>query len=357
MNNTALIIEFIVALSVLIILHELGHFFMGRLFHVDIEEFGIGYPPKLAKLFEWNGIAFTINWIPFGGFTRFKGEDDATVSNGLASSNKWKRLGILLGGSMMNFLAGIILFSVVFSSTGFPVEDTVVIQAVEPNSPAFEAGMQAGDILYEVMGEKIDRLDEVSPIIREHLGEEVPISILRGEEIILLTITPRTEWPEDQGPIGIVMSNPIENLSFFNAIPRSISMAYEQSKQLLSLPIKIIRGEVNTSDARVLSPKGVYDIYAQVREEEIAAELDAIAIRLNTAWFFGIISIGYGITNLLPIPALDGGRILFLLPEIFIGKRVPQKFEYLINAAGFFLLILLMFYVFLQDIVNPVVLP
>ena len=213
------------------------------------------------------------------------------------------------------------------------------------------------DILYEIEGEKIDRLDEVGPIIHSRLGQDIKIVMLREDQQIDLTIQPRTEWPQGEGPIGIVMANPIKHLSFFEAIPKSVGVTYELGKQILSLPLLLLRGEVNTDQARVLSPKGVYDVYAQVREEEIQAELDAKAMRLNTAWFFGVISIGYGITNLLPIPALDGGRILFLLPEIIIGKRVPQKFEYIVNAAGFMILIMLMFYVFIQDIINPVVLP
>jgi regulator of sigma E protease len=120
----------------------------------------------------------------------------------------------------------------------------------------------------------------------------------------------------------------------------------------------LIHGKVSAEELRPLSPKGLYDVYDQVRESEQATEKQEPSLAyLNIAWFFGIISNALGISNLLPIPALDGGRILFILPEIFIGKRVPSQYENTIHMIGFVLLLMLMAYIFLQDFINPVVLP
>ncbi|HEY60474.1 MAG TPA: site-2 protease family protein [Anaerolineae bacterium] len=352
-----IVLEFVIALGTIIFLHELGHFVVGRSLNIEIEEFGFGYPPRLAKLFTWKGTDITINLIPFGAFVRFKGEDDPKVTGSLASANKWARLAILMGGPVMNLLIGILLFSIVFSSMGLPVADIVEIQEVVTTAPADTAGILAGDIIQAIYGEKIDSMEEVGTIIYQHLGEEIPLVVKRGNQTTTIQVTPRTEWPEEQGPIGIVMTNPIEPISFFQAVPLASNMAIEQGKQLFVMPLMLLRGEIQPSQARVLSPKGVYDIYAHVRQEEQAIASDTKTTLINTAWFFGIISIALGFSNLLPIPALDGGRILFLLPEIFLNKRVPAKFESVVHLIGFSTLIILMFYVFMQDFINPVVLP
>jgi regulator of sigma E protease len=119
----------------------------------------------------------------------------------------------------------------------------------------------------------------------------------------------------------------------------------------------LLRGEIAGQDARMLSPKGIYDVYAQVRSDEQASPLQDSARWLDTAWFFGVISVSLGFSNLLPIPALDGGRILFILPEIFFKKRVPAKYENFVHFVGYVSLLALMGYVFYQDIINPIVLP
>jgi len=352
-----IVLEFVIALGVLIFLHELGHFIVGKLLNVEIEEFGFGYPPRLIKLFTWKGTDFTINLIPFGGFNRFKGEDDPGVPGGLSAANKWTRFGISLAGPMMNLLIGVLLFSIVFSSAGIPITNSIQIQYVEPNTPAAISGILPGDIILEVSGEKIESKDEVGTIINQHLGEEIHILLKRGDQTTSIQATPRTNWPEGQGPLGIAMTYPVKQISLFQAIPYASNMAIEQGKQLFTLPFMLMRGDIQPSQARVLSPKGVYDIYAHVRHEEQSADIDSISALLEIAWFFGIISIAYGFTNLLPIPALDGGHILFLLPEILFNKRVSVKLENTVHIIGFTFLILLMFYVLMQDFINPVVIP
>ena len=177
-------------------------------------------------------------------------------------------------------------------------------------------------------------------------------------EVENIIVIPRIDPPEGEGAIGIIMQNPTETVSFLRAIPMGGRVALEQGRQLLSIPGMLIRGEVNPQETRMLSPKGIFDIYSQVREDErIIEQDDPSLIIINIAWFFGIISISLGFSNLLPIPALDGGRILFILPEIFLGKRMPAKYENLIHFIGFSGLLILMGYVFYQDIINPIVLP
>lgn len=359
MSNSVLsLIEFIVALSVLLMLHELGHFLVGKLFKIEADEFGFGYPPKLLKLFTLGGTDFTLNLIPFGAFVRFKGENDPEVPGGLAHANKWKRLGTLVAGAAMNLLTGILLFTFVISRTGMPQADIISIAAVEPGSPAVQAGILPEDIIKSVNSVEITGMRMVSEIIQQNLDIPVTMELLRNNELVEAIVTPRSNPPEGQGPLGIVMQNPVQKVGFFKAIPAGGQLAFEQGKQLLSMPLMLIRGQVQTQDMRLLSPKGIYDVYSQVRAEERQAEQGQPELAfLNIAWFFGIISVALGFTNLLPIPALDGGRILFLIPEFITGKRVPAKYENMVHFIGYTTLLLLMGYVFYQDLVNPIVLP
>jgi regulator of sigma E protease len=147
-------------------------------------------------------------------------------------------------------------------------------------------------------------------------------------------------------------------VSWFQAVPFAVKLTADQSYQILMLPIQLIRGAIPAEQARLVSPVGVYSIYSQVREQEAAAEAvtPGLAV-LNILNFFGMISVVLGISNLLPIPALDGGRILFVLPELILRKRVPARYENMIHFVGFTLLIGLMVFLMFQDIVNPVVLP
>jgi regulator of sigma E protease len=352
-----MLFEFVIALGLLILLHEAGHFLIGLIFKFKIEEFGIGYPPRLFKLFTKNGIDFSVNIIPFGGFVRFKGENDPQEKDGFHEQNKWKRLGVMLAGPIMNLLIGIILFSIVFSNTGKAISDQVLIQAVEANTPAATAGLMVDDHILEVNGITIDSMEILSITISENLGKEVTVLVDRAGEEITVAVTPREKWPEDQGPLGIVMTNPIEPIGFFESISNAFQFARYQGEQLISIPSQLLKGEVEPSEVRLVSPKGIYDIYSQVRTSEEASGVDQKTEVLNILWFFGIISVSLGYTNLLPIPALDGGRILFLLPELITGKKIPQKFENMVNLIGFTILIVLMVFVFIQDFTNPIVLP
>ena len=358
-NNFILsLIEFIAALSVLLLIHELGHYLVGRLMGIQAEEFGFGYPPKLFKLFRWKGTDFTINLIPFGAFVRFKGEEDPDVEGGLYSANKWKRLATLIAGPFMNIFAGILLFSLVVSQTGIPQLDIVEIAGIASNSPAEIAGLTRSDTIQSINGIEITDIVMVSSIVQENLGEEITLTILRNNESINIKVTPRIDPPEGEGAIGIVMQNPTKKVGLLLSVPTGGKIAVEQVRQLLSIPGMLIKGEVAPEETRMLSPKGIFDVYSQVREDErVYEENNPSLTMMNIAWFFGIISISLGFSNLLPIPALDGGRIIFILPELFFGKRVPVKYENLIHLIGYSGLLLLMGYVFYQDIINPIVLP
>ena len=158
--------------------------------------------------------------------------------------------------------------------------------------------------------------------------------------------------------MGVVLTNPIQPVNFLQSLPAGAQATVGMLRQLISLPVMFMRGEVDSSQMRLVSPKGIYDIYSQVRtESEQATNNDSKAVFLNLLSFFGIISAGLGFSNLLPIPAVDGGRIFFMLPELLFNKRIPARFENAVHAIGFTVLLAVMILVLIQDFVNPIVLP
>jgi regulator of sigma E protease len=361
LNSLLQILEFIIAFGLLVFLHEFGHYLVSKLFNIEVEEFGFGFPPRMLKLFQFRETTFTLNWIPFGAFVRPKGENDPNVPGGLAAASPWARLAVLFGGPVMNLATGVVLFSLIFTQMGAPQYSKVLVVSVAPNSPAEQAGLKTDDIITAINNEPITSTDELSSVVYKNLGKEVTITVNRGNQVIETHATPRVSPPKDEGALGIGMSNPLEPVSWVGALPASVHTAYEQIYQLFTLPGKIIRGQISPDQGRVVGPKGIYDIFSAARQrdqqEASATKTSEPILGLNTLYFLGVISIALGITNLLPIPALDGGRILFVLPEILFRRRVPAEYENTIHLIGFTVLILLMIYVTTQDFLHPIVVP
>ena len=176
------LLQFILGLAALILLHEFGHFLVARLLKVEVEEFGIGFPPRIVKLFESNGTAFTLNWIPLGGFVRPKGENDPEVPGGLAAASPWVRLAVLFAGPMMNILVGIVLAALLFYSMGDPVQSKVLIEAVVPQSPAQQAGLQKGDMITQINGVAVTGYDSIAHVISANLDKKISLTYQRRGE-------------------------------------------------------------------------------------------------------------------------------------------------------------------------------
>lgn len=352
------ILEFILSLGVLIFLHELGHYLTSKLFKIEVEEFGLGFPPRLVKLFRIGETDFTLNWIPFGAFVRPKGENDPAVPGGLANASPLKRLCVLFGGPLMNLLTAVILFAVIYARVGVPDMSRVLVAGVTENTPAQSAGIQPGDIFISADGSPITTASDLQTIVQTKLDLEMTFVLQRGDQQITLNAVPRKEHPSDQGPLGVTLGVPYKSGSIGETIPLAFKMTYYQSKELISLPVRLLQGTVAASEARFVGPKGMYDIYSQARqldEENAGSAIPAATV--NTLWLLANISIALGVTNLLPLPALDGGRMLFVLPEIVLRKRVPAKYENMVHMIGFLLLLILMVVITAQDILNPIVLP
>ena len=349
-----LIIEFIIALAALIFVHEFGHFIVMKLLKIEVEEFGFGYPPRAVKLFELGGTKFTLNWIPFGGFVRPKGENDPNIPGGLAAANPWKRIAVLLAGPTMNLLTAVFLFITIYAIIGYlPDRSRVQLIDIAPNSPASEAGLMAGDILVSVGGVEIQAMDTVKTVIYSNLDKPVNFTFIRDGVTQEVTVTPLANRGSE-GAVGIYMSYPMKAFSFWRAIPESITSLYEYCRELFTMLGQIISGQTTGSEGRLVGIKGMFDLYASVRE---SAGTPGVPQVVNVMVFLSSISISLGLMNLLPIPALDGGRIAFALPEIIIRRRIPPKYEMWVNFISFALLILLMIFINLQDFINPITTP
>ena len=344
---------FFIVLTPIILVHELGHFWAARLSKIRVEEFGFGFPPRAAKLAERNGTVFSLNWIPLGGFVRPAGEDDPDVPGGLAAASKRARLFVLFAGAGANFIMAFFVFWIAYL-IGTPA---VVIADVNPGSPAEAAGILADDAILEVDGLKADNSAIIAGVMRENAGQPVEMVMQRNGEPVSLTVVPRT--PEEynaeiEGPIGVGLTVPIDGAARITRGPVEAAVTSGESMwRIVSLtvqvPAMLARGDISPEEARPVSVVGISQISGQAAEATVVSgNLFPI---LNMVAF---ISVALGFTNLLPIPALDGGRILFVLIEAVRGRRIEPEREGMVHVVGMVVLLSLMVLLIVQDIVNPV---
>ena len=346
---------FFLVLTPIILVHELGHFVAARLSNIRVEEFGLGFPPRAVKLFKRDGTIYSLNWIPLGGFVRPAGEDDPSIPDGLAAASIRARLFTLSAGAGANFLLALLIFWIAYM-IGPPV-DEVSIPQVMPNSPAEAAGIQPGDVIVEVNGRPVTDSNIVVEEVSGSAGVPVEFVILRDGQEISIVVTPRLPGefnPETDGPTGIQLSSTPtgENISYGPG--RSLIMSFEITYDIIArtvhAPIMLIRGQISPSEARPVSVVGISQL-AGLAAEETATQQDLFPI----LWFTGIISVALGFTNLLPIPALDGGRIMFVLIEAIRGRRIEPEREGMVHLVGMLVLLGLMVLIIIQDIVNPII--
>jgi regulator of sigma E protease len=342
---------FVLILAALILGHELGHFVAARAGKVRVDEFGIGFPPRLATLFRAGGTRFTINAIPLGGFVRPAGEDDPDIPNGLAGSSKRTRAAVLIGGPLANVLIAFLAFTAAYRFAA-PDFNRTLISSVAEGSPAEAAGLLPGDIILSVHDQAVTSLDTLQQAIADSLGKLTTITVERAGVRLQFELTPRASPPEGQGPIGIVTGNPRLPVTWPQAVGMGADSIRVQFRELVHLPARLIQGQVAAEEARLTGLKGMHDMLAWARDVDRSAQRPFLTLTL-----IGVISTGLALANLLPIPALDGGRLMFVAFEAIFGRRISPRYEGLAHAIGFALLLALMLYVNIQDFVNPISLP
>lgn len=420
------LISLIVALSILVFVHELGHFVAAKRSGVVVEEFGMGYPPRVLTLWRGRGeividgkkiaiprgfklpegvraralvtyktatddmgnlalthialvsspdgaeaepadveaphasyveflapgTIYSINAIPFGGFTKMLGEEDPTFPGSLASKNKRTRIVVLVAGAAMNLLTAVLFFALAFGSGMPAVADpaNAVIREVAAGSPAETAGLQAGDIVVQAGDTPVLTMDDLSVYTRAHLGQEIVLTVQRDGQTLKIRVVPRVNPPEGQGAMGVILGQRTEvkryawHESLWMGLKNTVAMCYTY----VTLPVQLIRGLIPAEMARPVGPVGVGQLVG-----------DAVQSSIDLGWWYPVLlmmaslSVAVAMTNLLPLPGLDGGRILFVIIEGIRGKRVDPAKEGLVHLIGMLLLVALMFLLIWQDLANP----
>lgn len=356
------ILIFFLILSVLVLAHELGHFLMAKIFGIYVEEFGFGLPPKIIgkKIGE---TTYSINALPIGGFVKLLGEEetddiDKKIRNEKLENRtfykraKWQRAVVLTAGVVMNFLLAFVVISFIFTQGVFIQTDRVHIDKVIKNTPAFEAGIREGDIILTVNGKKIKTGEDLILLTKNNLGKEVKLDIERNskegqKENLVLTIVPRKEYPKDQGPMGVAISNLEERkypwyLAPIYGMKEAIFMCVAMFKGLFLVLWNLVTFKELPKD--VAGPVGI----AQITGEAVKFGWMAVLQLL------GLLSLNLAVINILPIPALDGGRLLFVVLESIIGRKVKAKVENAAHQVGMAFLLGLILLVTINDIMRVI---
>lgn len=339
------VITYIIILAVLILLHEFGHFWAARRNGIVVEEFGLGLPPKLVTLGRWGETEFTLNLLPIGGFARMRGEEEDAGPGSFWSAPAKARAMVLLAGPLMNIITAVVVLTLAYM---FIVpHDGLWILGVAPDYPAAEVGIQPGDVILAVDGERVTSRDAFVAVVRAHPNTPVELTIRRGRELLTVQVTPKVD-PRDNVPrIGVLLAEP---LPMWKAPLAAISELFYFLKEMIHLPAKIIAGHISPGEARPVGPVGIGRIFVGVVSEQPTPIMRLFAILRLTA----TISFALGITNLLPIPALDGGRLVFVLLEwLRGGKRISPEKESLVHLVGMALLLALMALITYYDIRYP----
>lgn len=333
----------ILGLSILVIVHELGHFLAAKTFKILVEEFGIGLPPRLwgKKIGE---TLYSINWLPLGGFVRLFGENRSeppqpdSEEKTFYRQSIWKRILVVASGVLMNFLAGWLMVSTVFF-IGIPT--LVAITDVKSGSLAETAGIKRGDILLNFKAAK-----EVSNFVNQRRGQEIYLKIKRGSETLEVPVTPRLTTPEGEGNLGIYL---IEGgVPKTDGAWKSLWLGLTTS---LKITAGIAKGIALFLASVFVNPLALEGFIGPIGIVNTAAETTRIGI-IPFIQLLSLISLNLAVFNLFPIPALDGGRLLFLLIEKIRGQALRFQTEALINAVGMAILITLMILVTAKDILT-----
>ncbi|HRW03701.1 MAG TPA: RIP metalloprotease RseP [Caldilineaceae bacterium] len=430
------LVSFAIVLGVLVFFHELGHYWVAKRNGIVVEEFGMGYPPRAIKLFRYDGTDFTINWIPFGGFARMKGEDGGDMSPGsFNAASRGARAATLVAGPVMNGLLAILLFAASFMA-GFPasvsypqvtnvapdslaaqlgllpgdvlleangeatlvsvdpslryqvwqpteanaattltvrrgdstVEISVPQQRMVPellesinyrpvletrilglaeNSPALDNGLEVGDLVYKINDTIVTYDRTLVDLVDESLDQPLVLTAYRHGEWVELTMTPRSDPPSGEGALGVQIGadTRLAYMPFLKSLWQGVVSTGQYIMLVVQLPIMFIAGQVSPSEAQLSGPIGIAKLVGGAAQATIDTGLWFPIWRLSA-----VLSAALAITNMLPFPALDGGRLLFILIETLRGRRINPEREGLVHMVGFMLLLGLMFYITVQDL-------
>ncbi len=347
----------------LVVLHEFGHFIIAKKFGVKVEEFGVGYPPRLFGK-KFGETLYSLNLLPFGAFVKISGADsdeDSTLEDYRKFTGKpaWQKALILCGGAVSFWIIAAILLSFVFGmgapvaisdeEEGILVNPKVQILAISPGSPAEEAGIKMGDTIKELRINNyelgITKVKEVQEFTEKYKGQEIILTIERGKEIFTVSLVPRVSPPDGEGAMGVALArtaeksyswwqSPIKGMEATINLTGAVIMGWGETLESL------LKGKGLPKGVQLMGPVGLGSLITQAGKLGINYFLQFIAM----------IAIYLAVFNVLPIPALDGGKLLFLGIEKIKGSPINPKIEQKVTTAFFALFIVLMIWVTIQDI-------
>lgn len=343
------ILIFLASLSGLILVHEWGHFWVARKNKVAVEEFGLGFPPRImAKKF--GETIYSFNWIILGGFVKLRGEEDPTDKLGFLAQSAWKKIAITVAGVVMNLVLAYLLVSFGYL-IGLPDFDeslsNVTILQVLPNSPAEKNGFKIGDQLLSLQTPDglvmLKNPKELRSVTEKYKGQDINVLVKRGQQQFSKEVRLEAVTAPTKGPLGIAVGSialvkqPFPR-NFIEGAKRVGIITWRILTSFKDIIVKLV-GE-RKFEADVVGPLGIFNIFEQMK---------------LLGWgylfhFWALVSLNLVIINILPLPALDGGRIIFNLAELVRGRPLSLKFETIIHQIGFVLLLLLLLLVSLKDL-------
>lgn len=351
------IIVFILVFGLIVLVHELGHFLAAKWAGVAVEEFGIGFPPRLWSI-KRKGTVYSINWIPFGGFVRLKGDGkQIDHRDSLSSRSALTRLGVAVAGVLMNFFLGFLVLLIGFY-LGMPpivthpksyvgeenLKTAVVIVGVDKNQPAYSAGFKPGDVVLRVKEKEIVLSGDLVETVSKNPGRALSVLVKRKGEEQTLTVTPALQ--EGKGSIGVIIEDGITKVRYSPFLVPYFALQ-EALKIVSAVAVALFNFIVQLFTKGVLPP----DLAGPVGIAKLTAEILTLGF-FRLLQFVVLLTINLGILNILPFPALDGGRIVFVLLELVRGRRLPVAVENLIHSIGFVLLMILILVVTYRDILK-----
>jgi regulator of sigma E protease len=368
MDVIGTVAAFIGILVVLVLVHELGHFIVAKRAGITVEEFGIGFPPRVGSV-VWRGTRYSLNWIPLGGFVRMLGEDgdvevkrlreqgmnEDEVEHAMAGAfNRrpvWIRVLVLLAGVAMNFLLAAGLFAAAVSMPTLIGEGPLTVTEIQEDSPA-DGRLRVDDVIIGVDGLTFERSNELTEYVREHGGEPVDLLVVRNGDEIDVSVTPRVVTAEERaqgiGPIGFgydparIVEQPSTVSGPIDAVARGTDLAWSLAVQIPGGLADAVGGLIglNPDAADARGPIGIAQETGKVLEAPLVSQLT----------FVGLLSINLAVLNVLPFPPLDGGRIAVVLVEAVRRRKLPAEREALIYLTGFAVLIALVILISIKDI-------
>jgi regulator of sigma E protease len=369
MDVIGTIAAFLAVLVVLVLVHELGHFIVAKRAGITVQEFGIGFPPRIGSV-VWHGTRYSLNWIPLGGFVKMLGEDgdvevekmrerglsEPAIETAMAGAFNRKPVGVrilvLLAGVVMNFLLAGVLFAVAVSMPVPQGRGPLTITEVQTDSPAEDAGLQPGDVIVSADGRTFDVSRELTAYVRSRAEKHVKLGIERAGDRLTVDVVPRTLTPEMEsrglGPIGFtyeparMIEVPSDVTGPIDAVVRGFSEAGYLAWHIPGGLVDAVGGllGLNPNGGTAVGPIGIAEETGRVLQAPLVSQL----------LFVGVLSVNLAVLNVLPFPPLDGGRLAVVLIESMRRRRLPAEREALIYLTGFLVLIVLVILISIQDV-------